>query len=47
MGDLAPIDADIELDGDPALQQAVRFGIFQVLQAGARGQARAIPAKRA
>jgi len=39
------LDADIELDGDPPLQQAVRFAIFHVLQAGARGQARAIPAK--
>ncbi|UGT44812.1 family 65 glycosyl hydrolase [Nocardia yamanashiensis] len=37
--------ADIELDGDPALQQAVRFALFHVLQAGARGEARAIPAK--
>lgn len=39
------LDADIEIDGDPELQQALRFAIFQVLQAGARGQARAIPAK--
>ena len=39
------LDADIELDGDPPLQQAMRFAIFHVLQAGARGQARAIPAK--
>jgi alpha,alpha-trehalose phosphorylase len=37
--------ADIELDGDPALQQAVRFALFQVLQAGARSEGRAIPAK--
>ena len=37
--------ADIELDGDPALQQAVRFALFQVLQAGARAEQRAIPAK--
>ncbi len=37
--------ADIELDGDPELQQAVRFALFHVLQAGARGEARAIPAK--
>ena len=37
--------ADIEMDGDPELQQAVRFAIFHVLQAGVRGQARAIPAK--
>ena len=39
------LDADIEIDGDPQLQQAVRFAIYHVLQAGARGQSRAIPAK--
>jgi alpha,alpha-trehalose phosphorylase len=39
------LDADIEIDGDPQLQQALRFAIFHVLQAGARGEARAIPAK--
>ncbi|HEY5855119.1 MAG TPA: glycosyl hydrolase family 65 protein, partial [Aldersonia sp.] len=39
------LDADIEVDGDPQLQQALRFAIFHVLQAGARGQARSIPAK--
>ncbi|MFL5911828.1 MAG: glycoside hydrolase family 65 protein [Mycobacteriales bacterium] len=37
--------ADVELDGDPALQQAVRFAIFQVLQAAARAEGRGIPAK--
>ncbi len=37
--------ADVELDGDPAVQQAVRFGLFHVLQAGARAEQRAIPAK--
>jgi alpha,alpha-trehalose phosphorylase len=37
--------ADIELDGDAALQQAVRFALFHVLQAGARAERRAIPAK--
>jgi alpha,alpha-trehalose phosphorylase len=26
--------ADVEIDGDPVLQQAVRFGLFHVLQAG-------------
>ena len=36
---------DVELDGDPALQQAVRFALFHVLQAGARAEKRAIPAK--
>ncbi len=37
--------ADVELEGDPVLQQAVRFAIFQVVQAGARAEGRAIPAK--
>ncbi|MDQ4049413.1 MAG: family 65 glycosyl hydrolase, partial [Actinomycetota bacterium] len=37
--------ADVELDGDPPLQQAVRFGIFQVVQSAVRAEQRAIPAK--
>ena len=37
--------ADVEVDGDPAVQQAVRFGLWSVLQAGARAEGRAIPAK--
>jgi alpha,alpha-trehalose phosphorylase len=37
--------ADVEVDGDPELQQAVRFGLFHTLQAGARAERRAIPAK--
>ena len=37
--------ADVHVDGDPQIQQAVRFAIFQVLQAGARAEGRAIPAK--
>ena len=37
--------ADIVLVGDDELQQAVRFALFHVLQAGARGESRAIPAK--
>ncbi|OBK31066.1 glycosyl hydrolase [Mycobacterium asiaticum] len=37
--------ADIEIDGCPELQQAVRYALFQVLQAGARGESRPIPAK--
>jgi len=37
--------ADVELDGDAELQQAVRFALFHTLQAGARGEGRAIPAK--
>jgi alpha,alpha-trehalose phosphorylase len=38
-------DADVELDGDPEIQQALRFALFHVLQASARGEGRAIPAK--
>jgi alpha,alpha-trehalose phosphorylase len=37
--------ADVEIDGEPRLQQALRFGMFHVLQAGARNEGRAIPAK--
>jgi alpha,alpha-trehalose phosphorylase len=37
--------ADVELDGDPEVQQAVRFGLFHVAQAGARAERRAVPAK--
>lgn len=37
--------ADIEVEGDPALQQAIRFALFQVVQAAARAERRAIPAK--
>ena len=37
--------ADVQLDGDPEIQQAVRFALFHVLQAGARAEGRAIPAK--
>jgi alpha,alpha-trehalose phosphorylase len=37
--------ADIELEGDAELQQAVRFALFHALQAGARAEQRAIPAK--
>jgi alpha,alpha-trehalose phosphorylase len=37
--------ADVEIDGDAALAQAVRFCLFQVLQASARAEQRAIPAK--
>ncbi|HEY5358271.1 MAG TPA: glycosyl hydrolase family 65 protein [Streptosporangiaceae bacterium] len=37
--------ADVHVDGDPEIQQAVRYGIFQILQAGARAEGRAIPAK--
>jgi alpha,alpha-trehalose phosphorylase len=37
--------ADLQLDGDLALQQAVRFALFHVVQAAARAELRAIPAK--
>jgi alpha,alpha-trehalose phosphorylase len=36
---------DVEIEGDAELQQAVRFGLFHVLQAGARAERRAIAAK--
>jgi len=38
-------NADVEFEGDPAIQQAVRFALFHVLQAGARGERQPIPAK--
>jgi alpha,alpha-trehalose phosphorylase len=37
--------ADVEVDGDTEVQQAVRFALFHVLQAGARAETRAISAK--
>ncbi|WP_019928170.1 glycoside hydrolase family 65 protein [Nocardia sp. BMG111209] len=37
--------ADVEVEGDAEVQQAVRFALFHVLQAGARGECRPIPAK--
>jgi alpha,alpha-trehalose phosphorylase len=37
--------ADVEIQGDDHLQQAVRFALFQVLQSAARSEGRAIPAK--
>jgi alpha,alpha-trehalose phosphorylase len=37
--------ADVELEGDTELQQAVRFALFQTLQAGARAEQRALAAK--
>ncbi|MFY2859447.1 glycoside hydrolase family 65 protein [Mycobacterium sp. THU-M104] len=38
-------NADVEVDGDSESQQAVRFGMFHLLQASARAERRAIPAK--
>ncbi len=35
----------VELDGDPEIEQAARFGLFHVLQASARAEGRAIAAK--
>jgi alpha,alpha-trehalose phosphorylase len=37
--------ADVEIEGDPELQQAIRFALFHVLSAGARAEGIAIPAK--
>lgn len=37
--------ADVEVHGHAELQQAVRFALFHVLQAGARAERRAIPSK--
>ncbi len=37
--------ADVTVAGDPVVQQAVRFGLFHVLQAGARTEGRALAAK--
>jgi alpha,alpha-trehalose phosphorylase len=38
-------NADVEVDGDAEMQQAVRFALFHLLQASARGERRAIAAK--
>jgi alpha,alpha-trehalose phosphorylase len=38
-------DADVEIDGDTELQQAIRFSLFHTLQAAARAEGRAIAAK--
>jgi trehalose/maltose hydrolase-like predicted phosphorylase len=37
--------ADVEVEGDPESQQAVRFGLFHLVQASARAERRAIPSK--
>lgn len=37
--------ADVEVEGDAEIQQAIRFALFHVLQAAARSEERAIPAK--
>lgn len=38
-------EADVEIEGDDQLQQAVRVGMFHVLQAGLRAERQAIAAK--
>ena len=35
----------VEVEGDPEIEQATRFALFHILQAGARAEGRAIPAK--
>ncbi len=37
--------ADVEIEGDAEIQQAVRFALFHIFQAGLRAEQRAIPAK--
>jgi len=37
--------ADVELEGDAEVQQAVRVALFHILQAGARAEQRPIPSK--
>jgi alpha,alpha-trehalose phosphorylase len=37
--------ADVVVDGDVEIQQAVRFGLFHILQASARAEQRPVPAK--
>jgi alpha,alpha-trehalose phosphorylase len=37
--------ADVEIEGDDEVQQGLRYGLFQLLQASARAETRAIPAK--
>ena len=37
--------ADVEVEGDAQVQQAVRFGLFHIVQSAARAEQRPIPAK--
>lgn len=37
--------ADVTIEGDPELQQAVRFALYQVVQSAARAETRSIPGK--
>src|SRR6202008_4638919 len=37
--------SDIDIEGDPDVQLAVRFNLFQLMQATARGEGLGVPAK--
>ena len=37
--------SDVVFEGDPAVQQAVRFNLFEILQASARAEGAGVPAK--
>ena len=37
--------SDVELEGDPELQRAVRFNLFSLMQATARAEGLGVPAK--
>jgi alpha,alpha-trehalose phosphorylase len=37
--------ADVQIDGDPELEHAVRFALFHLCQTGVRSETRALPAK--
>ena len=37
--------ADVEVEGEPRLQQAVRYALFQVFQASVRAELRSVPGK--
>lgn len=37
--------ADVRIDGAPRIQQAVRFALFHLMQAGARAESRPLPGK--
>jgi alpha,alpha-trehalose phosphorylase len=38
-------NADVEVEGDPVIQQAVRFGLFHLVQSSARAERRGIASK--
>jgi len=37
--------SDVEVEGDPAIQQAIRFNLFHIIQAAGRAEGAGIPAK--